>query len=107
MKNGKPCNLFPLLKAVRHPLGGHQRAYEAHFCNGTERFMNGKKLWDASGCSNLKQLNRMASTNLLHLTKEQCLDELPPITREKRQVPISSRNQIQYVRAIKELVSNS
>lgn len=104
MKNGKPSNLFPLLKAVRHPLGRHQKAYETHFCNGVKRFMKGRELWDASGCSNLQQLNRMVSTNLLHLTKEQCLEELPKLTREKRQVPISSRNQLQYIRAVKGLV---
>ena len=63
-------------------------------------------MWDAKGCSNLKQLHRLVGTNLLHLTKEKCLSDLPPLTRETRKVPISSRNQIQYTQAIKDLVRN-
>ncbi len=31
MKNGKPSNLFPLLKAVRHPFADDQRMYEVSF----------------------------------------------------------------------------
>jgi hypothetical protein len=107
MKNGKPSNLFPLLKAVRHPLGKDQTAYEKHFCAGMlKNFGRGKPVWDATGCSNLKQLKRVASSNLLHLTKDQCLS-LPPLKRELYQVPISHRNQLQYIQAVKNLVSQS
>jgi hypothetical protein len=102
MKNGKPSNLFPLLKAVRHPLGKDQKAYEKHFCAG----MLKNFVWDANGCSNLKQLKRLVSSNLLHLTKDQCLS-LPPLKRERYQVPISHRNQLQYIQAVKNLVSQS
>lgn len=105
MKNGKPSNLFPLLRAVRHPLSEHQKAYEKHFCAGMEKNFGRGRVWDASGCSNLKQLKRLVTCNLLHLTKEQCLAELPPLTRETRQVPISSRSQIQYARGVKDVVS--
>ena len=105
MKNGKPSNLFPLLRAVRHPLGKHQMAYEKHFCAGMQKdFGRGRPVWDASGCSNLKQLKRLVTSNLLHLTKDQCLS-LPPLKREQYQVPISSRNQLQYIKAVKDLVS--
>lgn len=31
MKNGKPSNLFPLLKAVKHPFGDNQKKYEVRF----------------------------------------------------------------------------
>jgi hypothetical protein len=106
MKNGKPLNLFPLLKAVRHPLSDHQKAYEKHFCAGMEKnFGRGRPIWDANGCSNLPQLKRLAASNLLHLTKEQCLADLPPLVRETRRVPVCSRNKIQYARAVKDLVS--
>ena len=106
MKNGKPCNLFPLLKAVRHPLGNHQKAYEKHFCAGMDRsFGRGRVAWDANGASNLPQLNRLVTSHLLHLTKEQCLASLPPLTRETRKVPVSSRCQLQYDAALKHLVS--
>jgi SNF2 family DNA or RNA helicase len=105
MKNGKPCNLFPLLKAVRHPFGNNQKEYERHFCAGAEKnFGRGRPVWDASGSSNLKQLKRLVASHLLHLTKAQCLAELPPLTRETRKVPVSSRCQLQYIQALKSLV---
>jgi hypothetical protein len=106
MKNGKPCNLFPLLKAVNHPLGRDQKAYEIHFCNGIMKsFGRGKDVWDASGCSNLEQLKKLVASSLLHMTKEQCLNDLPPLTNISHDVPVSSRFQIQYERAVKDLVS--
>lgn len=105
MKNGKPCNLFPLLKAVRHPFGNNQKEFERHFCAGAEKnFGRGRPVWDASGSSNLKQLKRLVTSHLLHLTKAQCLAELPPLTRETRKVPVSSRCQLQYIQALKSLV---
>jgi SNF2 family DNA or RNA helicase len=107
MKNGKPSNLFPLLKAIRHPLGRNQMAFEKHFCAGMHKsFGRGRPVWDASGCSNLKQLKRLVSSNLLHLTKDQCLS-LPPLERDRYKVPISSRNQLKYIQAVKNLVRNA
>lgn len=107
MKNGKPSNLFPLLRAVKHPLGRHQMAFEKHFCNGMlKSFGRGKPVWDANGCSNLKQLKRLVSSNLLHLTKDQCLT-LPPLKRQRYEVPISHRNRLQYIQSVKDLVSQN
>ncbi|OEU17198.1 P-loop containing nucleoside triphosphate hydrolase protein, partial [Fragilariopsis cylindrus CCMP1102] len=105
MKNGKPSNLFPLLKAVRHPLGRNQKAYEAHFCNGMLKNFGRGATWDASGCSNLDQLKQMVASNLLHMTKEQCLTDLPPMTNIFHDVPVSSRFQIQYEQAIVHLAN--
>lgn len=105
MKNGKPGNLFPLLKAVRHPLGRHQKAYEAHFCNGMMKNFGRGPQWDASGASNLDQLKRKIASNLLHMTKEQCLKALPPMTKIFHDVPVSSRFQVQYEQAIKFLAT--
>jgi hypothetical protein len=104
MKNGKPSNLYPLLKAVRHPLGRHQKAYETHFCDGQLKNFGKGSVWDASGCSNLAQLNQLVASNLLHMTKEQCLNELPPMTNIRHDVPVSRRFQIQYERCVKDLV---
>lgn len=104
MKNGKPLNLFPLLKAARHPFGDHQKAYETHFCSGHNKQIRGKVVWDANGASNLVQLRQHVSSHLLYMTKEECLDELPPKTREFRQVPVSSRHQLQHDSALNELV---
>lgn len=104
MKNGKPSNLFPLLKAVRHPFGNHQKAYETHFCAGRDnRFGNGRVVWNASGSSNLPQLRTLVASHLLHLTKEDCLKDLPGQTRVFKHVPVSSRYQLQHDRTLQDL----
>lgn len=108
MKNGKPLNLFPLLKAVRHPFGSHQKAYEIHFCAGREKsYGPGRPVWDANGSSNLPQLRAHISSHLLHMTKEQCLADLPSQTRLFRKVPVSSRHQLRHNNALNDLVRKS
>ena len=105
MKNGKPSNLFPLLKAVRHPFGNNQRAYETQFCNGKQKnFGRGGPVWDASGSSNLEQLRELASSHLLHLTKDECLKTLPKSTRQHKHIPVSHRLQMQYAKALQDMV---
>lgn len=104
MKNGKPGNLFPLLKAVRHPFGNNQRAFEAHFCDGRQvSFGRGQAVWQANGSSNLKQLHDLTKTHMLHLTKETCLKDLPPLTRVRKHVPVSSRSTLQHNQALQFL----
>ena len=106
MKNGKPSNLFPLLKAVGHPFGEQQKAYEAYFCAGKDKnYGRGRIVWDANGCANLAELRQHLSSHLVHMTKEQCLADLPHQTREFRKVPVSSRHQTQHSQALEELVS--
>ena len=103
MKNGKPVNLFPLLKAVRHPLGRHQKAFEAHFCGGREVRFGSRAVWQANGSSNVDQLRTLSRSHLLHLTKEGCLKDLPSRTRVFQKVPVSSRRQLQHNQALQDL----
>jgi SNF2 family DNA or RNA helicase len=105
MKNGKPCNLFPLLRAVRHPFGDDQKLYEVFFCNGRQRNFNGRIVWDASGSMNLPLLNKHISSHVFHKTKDECLKELPPKEREYKVVPVSSRFQVQHNRALIDLAN--
>lgn len=103
MKNGKPINLFPLLKAINHPLGENQKAYEALFCSGKEKhFGSGRVVWDANGSSNLPVLQAHISSHVLHKTKEDCLQNLPGKTRERRVVTLSKRGEMAYANAIQE-----
>lgn len=105
MKNGKPSNLFPLLKTVRHPLGNHKKAYEIHFCAGRELQFGAQRRWDNGGSSNLEQLRELVSSHVLYLTKDECLKELPPARREHKHVPVSTRQESLYNKALLELVS--
>jgi len=108
MKNGKPANLFPLLKGIRHPLGDNQRAYETHFCNGQNKNFGrkGGVVWDASGSSNLHVLHAHIASHVLHMTKEEALDKLcPGKTRDYRQIQVSSKYEYQYRAKLKELAA--
>ena len=103
MKNGKPANLFPLLKAVKHPLGRNQKAYEACFCGGREVDFGRGRVWQATGAANLENLRRLTKSHMLHLTKEACLKDLPPLSRVFVKVPVSSRRQLQHNHALQDL----
>eukprot|EP00804_Cyclotella_cryptica_P003233 CCRYP_010485-RC/>CCRYP_010485-RC protein AED:0.11 eAED:0.11 QI:337/0.85/0.75/1/0.85/0.75/8/1228/966 len=104
MKNGRPSNLFPLLKAVKHPFGDNQRKYEFYFCNGQQRFMNGREVWDASGSSNLKELHAHTSSHIFRMTKDECMSgELCQKKREYLEVPVSARQELRYNQALKDL----
>ncbi|KAL3797927.1 hypothetical protein ACHAWO_001408 [Cyclotella atomus] len=106
MKNGKPSNLFPLLKAVKHPFGDEQKKYEFFFCNAQYKRMNGKEVWDASGSSNLNELHAHTSSHIFRKTKDECMsDELHPKKREYLKVPVSSRQELRYNQALKELAN--
>jgi SNF2 family DNA or RNA helicase len=61
--------------------------------------------WIASGQANLKQLHRMIESNLLHMTKDEYLKELPPMKHETRTVPVSARFHNQYKEKVKNMAS--
>ncbi|GKY97016.1 hypothetical protein MPSEU_000660400 [Mayamaea pseudoterrestris] len=103
MKNGKPANLFPLLKAVQHPFGNHQREYETHFCAGFQQHFGARAVWNASGASNLVQLRELVASHVLHITKDSVMKELPPKTRVIHNVPVSAKCQLQHTHALKDL----
>jgi len=104
MKNGKPSNLFPLLRAVRHPFGDKQKAFETQFCAGHEKnFGRGKAVWDANGSSNLEQLKFHIASHVLRKTKEECLKELPEKKREYIEVSVSSRHELKHSAAMNNL----
>jgi SNF2 family DNA or RNA helicase len=104
LKNGKPANLFPLLRAVKHPLASCQRAYEEHFCDGRyHSFGNKQPIWKAGGAQNLDQLRELASSHVLFLSKEDVLKGLPPQTRIKKRVPVSAQWQARHAKALHEL----
>jgi SNF2 family DNA or RNA helicase len=80
MKNGRPVQLFPLLAAIGHPLAQDQRRFEELFCQGHWSERGGRRLWQASGASQLGELQRLIRPLVLHRRKLDCLD-LPPKQR--------------------------
>lgn len=68
LRNGQPENLFPLLRAVGHPIAKSKYQYD-------QRYKKGK---------NLDELHQQVTKTfpvLLRRTKKQCLKDLPPKTR--------------------------
>lgn len=76
MKNGRPCNLLPLLVAIRHPIAASRVTYEKRYCNARKtRFC----AWDTSGASNLGELRAKIGPYILRKTKVTFLLYLPLI----------------------------
>lgn len=99
IKNGRPVNLFPLLKATRHALAQNKTQYEKHFCAArATRFTQ----WDVTGAAHLDELHSKTQDIILRRLKKECLD-LPEKTRVLRHVEMSADAQKLYAQAYQEL----
>ncbi len=99
IKNGRPVNLFPLLKATRHELAENKIAYEKHFCAAHETRWT---KWDVTGAAHLDELHAKTRDIILRRMKKECLD-LPEKTRVLRHVELSDDAAKQYKVAFEEL----
>lgn len=92
IKNGRPVNLYPLLKACNHPLAANKSAYEKRYCAAKEtRFTK----WDVSGAAHLDELHAKTKDVLFRKTKAECLD-LPALTRVKREAEVTAEQAAAY-----------
>lgn len=102
IKNGRPANLYPLLKAVRHELAENRKEYERVFCAaGATRFSR----WDASGASHLDLLHERTKNVILRRKKKDCLD-LPKKTRVMRKAELSEVAAARYEAKLDELIAS-
>jgi SNF2 family DNA or RNA helicase len=74
IKNGRPSNIFPILKAIDHPIARDEKLFELRYCDAKKTAFTA---WDITGSANLEELNIKISDKLLRRTKNECLD-LPP-----------------------------
>ena len=105
MKNGRPVQLFPLLAAIGHPLAADQRHFEERYCQGHWREQGGRRTWQASGASQLEELQRLVRPLVLHRRKGQCLD-LPPKRRLERPVALDPSAAEAFERALQERIDD-
>lgn len=105
MKNGRPVQLFPLLAAIGHPLAADQRHFEERYCQGHWREQAGRRIWQASGASQLEELQRLVRPLVLHRRKGQCLD-LPPKRRLERPVSLDPAGAEAFERALQERIDD-
>lgn len=88
MKNGRPANLFPLLKAIDHTLSHNRRYYESYFCGaGPTQWSK----WDANKVQRdmdvLHSLHEQIRDHVIVRKTDDCLD-LPEETRILKQAAL-------------------
>lgn len=92
MKNGQPQHLYPLLKAIKHPIAKDKNHYDIHFCDATStRFTR----WDTSGAKHLDELHHLIKDKMLRRTKDEVLD-LPPKIKSLRVIDLTDNEQAEY-----------
>lgn len=86
IKNGRPVNLFPLLKATKHRLAQNKKVFEEYYCAAHETRWT---RWDTTGAAHLDELYKNTQDVMLRRTKRECLD-LPEKTNILRKVEMSA-----------------
>lgn len=74
IKNGRPVNLFPLLKAIEHPLSKEKKDYEKRYCAAGYKSVGSHQFWDNTGAAHLDELAEKTNNCILRRTKKDCLD---------------------------------
>lgn len=86
MANADPENLFPLLKAIGHPLGTNVSAFRKRFISTVMmQLKSGRRFPKKVGNRNIAELRRETAPFILRRMKSECLD-LPEKTRILRDV---------------------
>jgi superfamily II DNA or RNA helicase len=100
MKNGRPLNLFPLLKAVGHRLAGDPWLYKKKYCNAHQKDVRGKLIWDFNGSAHLQELSELTSDLIIRRMKSEVLKELPEKTRIMKTVELTPKEEREFRLAI-------
>ncbi len=105
IKNGRPINLFPLLKAIKHELSVDKSYYQIRYCNAHYRKLGKTQFWDVTGASNLDELNEKLKSVMIRRTKKECLD-LPEKLRVLREAELSKEAIELYNKTLDNLRAN-
>jgi SWI/SNF-related matrix-associated actin-dependent regulator 1 of chromatin subfamily A len=70
----RPINFFNLLRIVKSPLATNWQNYVIRYCAGYQFKVNGKKIWNTSGASNLDELRDATKNIMIRRHKEDILD---------------------------------
>ena len=96
MKNGRPQNLLPLLRAVDSPTAKNKNFYEQRFCGGR----------NGMGSFHMEELKERTEDYILRRTKSECLD-LPEKIRTIVQVDATKKDKNEYEKIIQQLCIES
>jgi intein/homing endonuclease len=70
----RPINYYNLLKIVNSPLTLNWQSYVKRYCAGYQFRVNGKKIWNTNGASNLDELRERTKNVVLRRMKTDVLD---------------------------------
>ena len=122
MKNAKPANIFPLLRAVRHPISADVRAFEQRY-GGDDPDVRFLTVSARFPCIHtfpriylrldyillqLDELHERIGDCMLRKTKAECLD-LPPKIRHLVDLELSDAAQGEYLLGLeqaREIIAN-
>lgn len=100
IKNGRPSNLFPLLKACRHRVADDKSEYERRYCAAKPTKWS---RWDVTGASHLDELHSRIKDILILRTKKEVAKELPKKTRILSEVELPAEAKAEYFATIDRL----
>jgi SNF2 family DNA or RNA helicase len=83
----RPLDMFNLLRFTGHGLGGNYSNYTKRYCDGHVRNIGYRRIYSATGASNLAELHQKTRDVMLRRMKEECLD-LPGKMRQVLPVEI-------------------
>lgn len=70
----RPINYYNLLKIVQSPLALNWQSYVKRYCAGYQFTVNGNKVWNTNGASNLDELRERTKSVVLRRLKTDILD---------------------------------
>jgi SNF2 family DNA or RNA helicase len=102
MKNGRPINLYPLLKAINHPVARNSSDYQKRYCAAGYRQIGYKRIWDNSGASHLDELNHRIADCMIRRKKKEVLSDLPDKLRVMRKAEVKGDRLKGWKKAVAE-----
>lgn len=105
LKNGRPLNLLPLLRAINHRLTATPakiKEFKETYC-GPETIRTPRGLVTTyNGATNLDELHTLTQPSILRRLTKDCID-LPELTRVTREVELTDAEQAEYDRKLNAL----
>lgn len=100
---GRFVKLFPLLRAIKHPLGEDWKYFTDQYCAPSEYHTSSGKRRDVTGHSNEAELMREIAPVFIRRTKEQVAADLPPRNIIQKPIDVDANAQAIY----KDLFDNA
>ncbi len=104
----RPAELIEPLRILGRfeDVGGSWKEYVRRYCDGYQRSVGRKVVWDVSGASNSEELNdRMRETCFVRRTKQDVMPELPPVQDSLVPIELSPEGQREYETAEADVVA--